>query len=54
MLDKLTSTIKRFNAYVDLLPDNKELQRHLILIYDDYVGFCIDAMNFYDRTSWCK
>jgi hypothetical protein len=54
MLADLTKTVTRFNRYLSLLADNVELQRYLLLLYDDYVGFCVSALLFYKRISWCK
>ncbi|KAF2175362.1 hypothetical protein K469DRAFT_611004 [Zopfia rhizophila CBS 207.26] len=42
MLNDLIETLPRFEIYLNLYP-TPELQRAIWLVYDDYVGFCLDT-----------
>lgn len=49
MIRDLTLTLARFDRYLRLFPDNKQLNSTLRSLYEAYVGFCIRLAVFLKR-----
>ncbi|KAK0745720.1 P-loop containing nucleoside triphosphate hydrolase protein [Schizothecium vesticola] len=51
-LKSLTTCITRLNRYIELLPDQPALHACMRQVCDEYVGFCISAILFREKSRW--
>ncbi|GJD03450.1 transcriptional xre family [Colletotrichum higginsianum] len=52
MLETLSSTVTKMNRYLRLLPRSESLKDHVRSILDEFVSFCITAIEFYEKLRW--
>lgn len=54
ILGGLTTCITRLNEYIKILPDKPALYVCIRQVCDEYIGFCISAILFCEKSRWRK
>ena len=54
MLRDLTQALDHFDRYIHKLPLNEQLQATMASLYDEFVGFCVEAILFYKKWPFCE
>ena len=48
---ELNNTLSQFESYLNMFPQCYQLQLHLQDLYDDYMDYCIQTIQYMKRSS---